>query len=85
MKQACRRLVGIAHRDQIDMAVADEARILIRVFIDADRKNDEVRIVVMKLEEGREFLDAGCTLAPPEIEKHHLPPIVCEMNGCQTV
>jgi len=75
----------IADRDQVDVAIADEARVLIRVLIDADRKDGEIGIVVMQLKQGRKLLDTGSALTPPEIQQDHLAAVVGQMNGSKPV
>ena len=50
------------------------------IFVDAYCEDGDIGAVVMKLDEGWGFLDAGRALAPPEIQKDNLAAVAGEMD-----
>ena len=80
MEEIGRSLLGIADSNQIYVAVANEPGVGIRIFVDAYRKDHEVRIVVMQLQQRGQLFNTGSAPRSPEIEEHHLTAIVGQMN-----
>lgn len=74
-------LVGIADRDEIDVAVADEVGVGARIFVNADSEDDEVWVVVVELQERRHLLHAGSAPRGPEVEQDDLAAVVSQMHG----
>ena len=74
-------LIWIAHGDQIDVALLNEALVVTGVFVDADGEDNEVRVVVVQPEERWQLGDAGAALAPPEIEKHDFSAVIGQIDG----
>jgi len=85
VEEVGRGLMGIAHSDQVNMAIADEAGILIWVFVDADGEDGEIGIIVVQLEQGRKLFDARSTLTPPEVQQHYFAAIVRQMDGSKAI
>lgn len=44
-------LLGVAHGDQVDVAAADEVEVAVGVFVNAYGKNNQARVIVVKLEQ----------------------------------
>ena len=62
------------------MKAGEEAAVGSRVFVDADGEDGDVGAIVVELDEGWGFLDAGRALAPPEIQKDNLAAVAGEMD-----
>ena len=58
VKEAGGGLAGVAHGDEIDVTIADEVGVGVGVLVDGDGKDDEVRIVVVELQERGQFCHA---------------------------
>ena len=80
MKQIGGRLLRIAYRNQIDMAIAEKARIGVGIFINADRNYDNIGILMVELEQRRHLLDTWWTPCSPEVEQHNLAAIVRKVD-----
>lgn len=78
-------LVGIAHGDEIDVAVADEAGVGVGVLVNADGENDEVWIVAVELEKRGDFFNAGSAPGGPEVEQYDFAAIAGEMDRSAAV
>ena len=74
-------LVRVADGDEVDVVANEEVAVLVGIFIDADGKNGDAGQVVMELEEGGQFNDAGLAPGGPEVEQHHLAAIAGKVNG----
>jgi hypothetical protein len=81
VKEIRRRLRGIADSDQVDVMANDKGRVGGGIVVDADGKNDEIGILMMKREERRQFLDARRAPAGPEVEQDNLAAIAGQVNG----
>lgn len=85
VEEAGSSLVRVAYGDEIDVPVADEVRIGFGIFIDADSENDEVGVVMVKLEKRGQFHNAGSAPRCPEVEQNDLAAIAGEMDGAGAV
>ena len=73
-------LIGIANCDEVYMAAEDEVRVGVCILVDADGEHHEVGVVVVQLEQGRQLLDAGGALAPPEVQQDDFAAIGSEVD-----
>src|SRR5580658_383046 len=76
---------GVADGDQIDVMTGNEGRIRCGVVVNADGEDDQVRHVVVELDEGGQLLQARSALAPPEVDQDDLSTIVGEVDGVGAV
>lgn len=80
VEEACGGLAGVADRNEIDVAIPDEGRVGVGVFVDGDGEDDEVGIVVVELEKRGQFCHAGSAPGGPEVEQDNLASIAGEMD-----
>jgi len=50
------------------------------ILVDADRKDDQARLVAMELEEGWKLDDAGLAPCGPEVDQHRMAAITGQVN-----
>ena len=62
------------------MMANDEGRIRNRIVVDAHGKNDKIGLLMVECEERRQFLNARCAPACPEVEQDHMSAVVGQVN-----
>ena len=60
------RLLGVAYCDQVNVVALNKPRVRVRIFIDADRENRQIRLVMVQRQQPRRLLNAGRALRPPD-------------------
>lgn len=85
MKKGGSGLFGITDGDEVDVTAANEAGVRVRVLIDADAQDDQIRVIVVELKQGGKLRDAGRALAPPKVQEHDLAAVVGQVDGSSSV
>jgi hypothetical protein len=81
MEELGGRFSGITHGDQVHVASSNEVCVGIGVFVNAYGQNNEIRLVAMQLEKGRQFHQARLAPCRPKVQQHNLPAIIRQMDG----
>ncbi len=81
MKELRGGLAGVANRNQIHMAARQKAAVGVRVFVHADGQNGQIRLVMMQIQQRRQFHNTRFAPGGPEIEQHHAAPVIGEMDA----
>jgi hypothetical protein len=76
----CHRLIRVAHRGHVYVIAVEESAVRSRVRVNADCENRQVGPVAVQLFQSWCLLDARGTLTPPEIQQHHLAPVIRQVN-----
>jgi hypothetical protein len=58
-----------------------KAGVCVGILVDADGKDDQVGLVVVKIEERWQLDDAGLAPGGPEVEQDHPAPVARQVNG----
>lgn len=67
------------------MTAGEEFFVGIRVLVDTDGEDNQVRAIVVELEKGWQLDHTGGAPGSPEVDHDHLAAIVGEVNGGGTV
>src|ERR1035437_5970908 len=78
-------LVGVADRGQVHIVANEKAAVSLRIFIDADGQNGQIRPVVVQLQQRGDLLDAGRAPSGPEVEQYDAAPVIGQVDGSRAV
>ena len=74
-------LCRVAHGDQIDVAADEEAVVGVQVLVNAHSQYGDIRAIMLKLNQGRHFLDTWRAPGCPEVEQDDAAAVTGQVNG----
>ena len=76
-----RRLVGVAHRDQVYVTPLKVVLIFVFILVNTDSQNGQIRTIMVQIDQSWHLSHAGCAPCGPEVEQNDFSAIIRQMYG----